>query len=100
MSKIRSKNTLPELAVRSLAHRLGYRFRIHRRDLPGRPDLTFPARKKVIFVHGCFWHAHICKTGKLPKSRKAYWMPKLAENRARDARNRRALTRSGWCSLV
>src|SRR5262245_53444498 len=100
MAKIRSKNTLPELAVRSIAHGLGYRFRTHRADLPGKPDLAFIRQKKAVFVHGCFWHAHICKTGKLPKSRKAYWMPKLAENRARDARNRRALTRLGWASLV
>jgi DNA mismatch endonuclease, patch repair protein len=100
MARIRSKNTLPELVVRSMAHRLGYRFRLHRRDLPGTPDLVFVRKRKAVFVHGCFWHAHFCKKRKLPTSRQDYWMPKLVENRARDARNRRALARLGWKCLV
>jgi len=100
MSRIRSKDTGPERVVRSLAHRLGFRFRLHRRDLPGTPDLAFPSRRKAIFVHGCFWHGHVCKVGKMPKSRTDYWGPKIVENRARDARKRRQLARLGWRSLV
>lgn len=100
MSRIRSKDTGPERVVRSLVHRLGFRFRLHRRDLPGTPDLAFPSRQKAIFVHGCFWHGHVCKVGKMPKSRTEYWGPKIIENRARDARKRRKLARLGWRSLV
>lgn len=91
----------PELAVRSLVHRLGYRFRLHSKDLPGKPDLVFRARSKVIFVHGCFWHGHhACRDGKLPKSNSSYWSPKLAANKARDARNLAALEAQGWDALV
>jgi DNA mismatch endonuclease (patch repair protein) len=80
MRRIRSVNTKPELVVRSLAHRLGYRFRLHRRDLPGRPDLVFPSKRKVIFVHGCFWHQHRgCIDGRAPKSTIDYWLPKACE---------------------
>lgn len=100
MRAIRSKNMKPELAVRSLVHRMGFRYRLHRHDLPGRPDMVFPARKKVIFVHGCFWHSHNCKTAHVPKSNRGYWGPKLERNRMRDAKNLIALKTSGWQSLV
>lgn len=100
MAKIRSKNTLPELAVRSIAHRLGFRFRLHRRDLPGTPDLVFVGLRKAVFVHGCFWHGHSCKAEKMPKSRTDYWGPKIEMNRARDIRKRRQLAAKGWRSLV
>ena len=100
MRAIRSKDTLPEIAVRSLIHRLGYRFRLHRQDLPGKPDLVFPARRKVIFVHGCFWHSHACKPGLVPKSKRDFWLPKLRQNKARDGRNLKALTQLGWNALV
>ncbi|MBV9761890.1 MAG: DNA mismatch endonuclease Vsr [Acidobacteriaceae bacterium] len=100
MRAIRSKDMKPELAVRSLVHRMGYRYRLHRHDLPGRPDLVFPGRKKVIFVHGCFWHCHNCKTAHVPKSNRDYWEPKLERNRTRDARNLVVLKTAGWQSLV
>jgi DNA mismatch endonuclease (patch repair protein) len=101
MRRIRSADTKPELAVRSLTHRLGFRFRLHRRDLPGRPDLVFPSKRKVIFVHGCFWHQHRgCVDGRTPKSNSDYWLPKLANNKKRDRKNRARLTRLGWKCLV
>lgn len=97
MRQIRSKDTAPELALRSLVHRLGYRFRLHRKDLPGKPDLVFPARKKVIFLHGCFWHQHKeCREGRLPGTRHEYWEPKLARNQERDAVSQAALKSLGW----
>lgn len=101
MSRIRGKNTNPELAVRSLVHKLGYRFRLHSKTLPGKPDLVFPSRKKVIFVHGCFWHGHRgCRKGNLPKSKLEYWEPKIAKNRKRDAKNIRELKSLGWGVLL
>lgn len=101
MRAIRSKGMRPELAVRRLVHRLGYRFRLHRKELPGKPDLVFPSRHKVIFVHGCFWHSHqACKVAHTPKSNVSYWGPKLERNRARDAKNIAALADSGWKALV
>lgn len=100
MSLIRSKNTTPELLVRSMAHRLGYRFRLHRRDLPGTPDLVFPRLRKIIDVRGCFWHAHSCRGRKRPLTHAAYWRPKLARNVARDRRNARKLRSQGWRVLV
>ncbi|HXM93629.1 MAG TPA: DNA mismatch endonuclease Vsr [Candidatus Dormibacteraeota bacterium] len=100
MRRIRSKGMLPELAVRSLVHRMGFRFRLHRKDLPGKPDLVFVSRRKVIFVHGCFWHAHDCSIAHTPKSNAAYWGPKLQRNQARDARNIELLRTAGWKSLV
>jgi DNA mismatch endonuclease (patch repair protein) len=99
MSRVRAKDTKPEVCVRRLVHSLGYRFRLHRRDLPGVPDLVFPSRSAVIFVHGCFWHRHK-GCGRLPKSRLAYWLPKLDANKARDERNQNVLRRSGWRVLV
>jgi len=85
MRAVRGKNTGPEWAVRKLVHGMGYRYRLHRKDLPGKPDLTFPGRRKAIFVHGCFWHAHGCHMGQPPKSRLDYWLPKLERNKERDA---------------
>jgi DNA mismatch endonuclease, patch repair protein len=101
MSLIRGKNTTPELVVRSLVHRLGYRYRLHVRTIPGCPDLVFRSRSKVIFVHGCFWHQHAnCSIGGMPKSRLEFWGSKFARNKARDIRVKRALTRQGWRYLV
>jgi DNA mismatch endonuclease (patch repair protein) len=100
MRAIRSKDMLPELSVRSLVHNLGYRFRLHRKDLPGKPDLVFVSRRKVIFVHGCFWHSHSCKIAHVPKSNVRYWAPKLERNQARDQNNVEALKADGWRSLV
>lgn len=96
MASVKSKNTKPEIALRSALHKLGYRFRLHRRDLPGSPDLVFPSRKKAIFVHGCFWHGHGCRWGKLPKSRLEYWGPKIAANKKRDRNKARLLRQYGW----
>lgn len=99
MSLVRGRDTKPEMRVRRLAHALGYRYRLHRRDLPGSPDLVFGPRRKVIFVHGCFWHRHpdpSCKLARLPKSRREFWLPKLEGNRARDERNNAILTAMGW----
>jgi DNA mismatch endonuclease (patch repair protein) len=100
MRAIRNKDTLPEMAVRSLIHKLGYRFRLHRQDLPGKPDLAFPARRKVIFVHGCFWHSHACKSGLVPKSNRDFWLPKLQQNKIRDRKNLKDLMQLGWDTLV
>lgn len=97
MSLIRSKNTRPELLVRTMLHVLGYRFRLHSRRLPGAPDLVFAGRKSVVFVHGCFWHGHAgCKVANVPKSRTGYWLKKFATNRVRDLRNRKELRKAGW----
>jgi DNA mismatch endonuclease (patch repair protein) len=97
MALIRSKDTRPEVFVRRLLHRLGYRFRLHRADLPGKPDIVFPGRRAAIFVHGCFWHHHAgCKLARVPKSSTDYWRPKLEKNAARDAAHRRALELAGW----
>ena len=101
MRRIRSKDTVPELFARRLVHGLGYRYRLHRHDLPGRPDMVFPRRKRVIFVHGCFWHQHTnCTDSHIPKSNRNYWRPKLLRNKARDAENRNKLRKIGWRSLV
>jgi len=101
MRRIRSKGMKPELLVRSIAHRMGYRFRLHARDLPGRPDLVFRSRRKIIFVNGCFWHGHSCKEGRrVPKSNVDYWMQKIAKNKVRDAKNRRKLKADGWSVLT
>jgi DNA mismatch endonuclease (patch repair protein) len=103
MASIRSKDMKPELAVRKLAHGLGFRFRLHRKDLPGKPDLVFPKYRAVIFVHGCFWHQHedvSCLDGRAPKSNNGYWGPKLARNRERDEKSKRELESEGWRVLV
>ena len=101
MSRVRAKDTKPEMRVRRLVHSLGYRYRLHRSDLPGKPDLVFVARQKVIFVHGCFWHRHAgCPNTRLPKSNLSFWQPKLETNKARDTRNKRRLTVLGWRYLV
>jgi DNA mismatch endonuclease (patch repair protein) len=88
------------MAVRRLLHGMGYRFRLQRKDLPGRPDIAFPSRKKVVFVHGCFWHGHGCAKGRLPKSRPEYWAPKIVANRDRDSRAVAMLDELGWRSLI
>jgi DNA mismatch endonuclease (patch repair protein) len=101
MRRIRSKNTAPELLLRRMLHRLGYRFRLHRKDLPGKPDLVFPSRRKVIFVHGCFWHQHSgCREGRVPGTRLDYWEPKLTRNQQRDAAAQLAMREQGWRFLV
>ncbi len=101
MARIRDKGTAPELAVRRMAHKLGYRFRLHKADLPGRPDLVFPKFRKVVLVHGCFWHQHRgCRRSSIPKSRFDYWGPKLARNVARDWEAADALRSAGWEVLV
>jgi DNA mismatch endonuclease (patch repair protein) len=96
MSRIRSKNTRPERAVRSILHGLGYRFRLHLSDLPGRPDIVLPRHRKIVLVQGCFWHGHSCSLGSKPKSNSGYWRAKIRGNRARDRRHMRALTKAGW----
>ncbi|WP_420586559.1 very short patch repair endonuclease [Ruegeria sp.] len=100
MSQVGQKDTKPELSLRRALHRLGYRYSLHRRDLPGRPDIVFPSRRKVIFVHGCFWHGHGCRWGKLPKSRPEYWVPKIETNKERDNRVLTELHDIGWDSMV
>ncbi len=101
MRRIRDRNTTPEMVVRRLTHRLGYRFRLHRVDLPGKPDLVFPVRRKVIFVHGCFWHQHPgCRRSHTPRSNTDYWKPKLARNIARDKQRQSQLEALGWRVLV
>lgn len=100
MAAVRSKDTAPEMIVRRLVHSLGYRYRLHQRDLPGKPDLVFRAKRKVVFVHGCFWHQHGCKGSHLPKSNQTYWKPKLERNRERDAEHIEELRGSGWKCLV
>jgi DNA mismatch endonuclease (patch repair protein) len=102
MSRVQGKGSAAERLVRSLVHRMGYRFRLHGAKLPGKPDLVFPGRRKIIFVHGCFWHRHPdpdCRLARLPKSRQDFWVPKLEGNRARDERNLVALEALGWKSL-
>ena len=101
MRLIRSKNTTPERILRSALHKNGFRFRLHSSDLPGRPDIVFPSRRKAIFVHGCFWHQHQgCRLGRTPKTKLRYWLPKLAGNKIRDRIARRKLAGLGWRSLV
>jgi DNA mismatch endonuclease (patch repair protein) len=97
MSRVRSKNTTPERVVRRIAHALGYRFRLHRTDLPGTPDLVFPSRRKAVFVHGCFWHRHPgCRKATTPKSRIEFWLAKFARNVERDEEIRTRLGQLGW----
>jgi DNA mismatch endonuclease (patch repair protein) len=96
MAQIRSKNTKPELAVRKAAHALGLRFRLHRGDLPGTPDLVFSGRRTALFVHGCFWHRHGCARATTPASNVQYWTAKFERNVERDARNAAELRKLGW----
>jgi len=103
MGLIRSKGTRPEIPVRQLLHRMGFRFRLHLRDLPGHPDIVLPKYHSVIFVHGCFWHRHpdpACRLARLPKTRLDFWKPKLDANAERDSRAQLALQAAGWRVLV
>lgn len=101
MAKIRAQDTQPEMFVRRLLHGQGYRFRLHARDLPGRPDIVFRSRKKVIFIHGCFWHRHEgCKKASMPKTRRTYWERKLKANQERDIASVSALEGMGWKVMV
>ena len=97
MGRVRAKDTTPEMVVRRMLHAAGYRYRLHARDLPGKPDIVFPARRKVVFINGCFWHRHRdCALARLPKSRIEFWTEKLERNRERDERNTEALQALGW----
>jgi DNA mismatch endonuclease (patch repair protein) len=101
MSSIRGEDTTPEMLLRKALYALGYRYRLHDASLPGKPDLVFAARKKVIFVNGCFWHRHACRSGRsMPATRKRFWSAKLQANARRDRRNVRALHKLGWGVLV
>ncbi|MFA7329812.1 MAG: DNA mismatch endonuclease Vsr [Candidatus Delongbacteria bacterium] len=101
MSRIRSRDTGPEMVVRQLVHGMGFRYRLHRRELPGCPDLVFNSRRKVIFVHGCFWHAHDgCRNARIPKSNQSFWLTKLAANKSRDRSSLERLVDMGWRVLV
>ena len=101
MSRVRGTDSLAEMTVRRIAYRLGFRYRLHWRDLPGRPDMVFAGRRKVIFVHGCFWHRHGCPAGRRwPKSRLDFWKPKLERNMERDAETLQRLKEAGWNVLV
>ena len=103
MARIRSRDTKPEMVVRRLLHAMGYRYRLHRRDLPGNPDLVFSGRRKVVFVHGCFWHQHedpSCLDGRPPKSNASYWAPKLQRNVERDRQAAISLMAEGWDALI
>ena len=101
MSRIRGRNTRPEMIVRSLIHKMGFRYRLYRRDLPGKPDLVFPARHKVVFVHGCFWHMHDCRYGRVtPATNPEFWQSKRLGTVERDKRNVTDLERAGWKVLI
>lgn len=100
MSLVRRADTKPEMVVRRLAHGMGFRYRLHDGKLPGQPDLVFKGRRKVIFVHGCFWHQHGCRIYRMPKTRTDFWLPKLKSNVERDRRARRLLRKDGWNILV
>lgn len=101
MKSVKSKNTKPEIIVRRMLHNLGFRFRIHRKDLPGKPDIVLPRYRKVIFVHGCFWHHHEgCKKSQLPETNREFWQEKIEKNRIRDCMNIKKLHELGWGTLV
>lgn len=100
MAAVRSKDTKPERFIRSELHSRGYRFRLHRPDLPGKPDIVFPSRRCAIFVNGCFWHGHDCPRGALPATRREFWEAKIGRNKARDAENQSRLEAAGWDVLV
>ncbi|QEE26769.1 DNA mismatch endonuclease Vsr [Terriglobus albidus] len=101
MRAVKSRNTSPELAVRRLLHSMGYRYRLHRADLPGKPDIVFPGRRKAIFVHGCFWHGHNCPRGaRIPKENRAYWQEKIDRNRSRDKKVSTQIRLANWKRLI
>ena len=101
MQAVKAQDTTPELVVRKLLFSLGYRYRLHKKDLPGKPDIVFPGRRKVVFVHGCFWHGHQCKRGnRMPKTNREYWEPKLKRNKQRDKQHIKELRDKGWGVLV
>lgn len=100
MAKVKGRNTKPEILVRRLLHRLGYRFRLHRKDIPGKPDIVLPRHRKIILVHGCFWHGHDCKRGTRPEANADFWNAKIKKNMERDARNTEELRRLGWDVLI
>ncbi|MNC42403.1 Very short patch repair protein [compost metagenome] len=101
MKNVTSKNTMPEITIRRLLHKMGYRFRLHRKDLPGTPDIVLPKYKKAIFVHGCFWHGHVnCKKAKLPSTNVEFWESKIDGNKMRDERNILKLEEMGWECLI
>src|SRR5689334_10091624 len=100
MSSVQTKNTGPEVQLRRMLHAAGYRYRLHPKGLPGKPDIAFPGRRKAIFVHGCFWHGHGCSKGQPPKSREDYWQPKLRSNKERDERRIKELADLGWSAMV
>lgn len=100
MASVRTHNTGAERVVRSLVHRMGYRYSLVRSDLPGKPDLVFVSRRKVLFVNGCFWHGHSCRYGRLPKSRIDYWRTKIEANRVRDRRQVNELRKAGWGVMI
>lgn len=101
MSQIRDKNTKPEIIIRSMVHRMGFRFRLHDKSLPGKPDIVLPRHKKVIFVHGCFWHLHNCKYGRVkPATNADFWQAKRLSNKLRDKRNLAELRKTGWKILI
>ena len=101
MAQVKSKGMKPEMRVRRLLHGLGYRYRLHRKDLPGRPDLVFPSRRKVVFVNGCFWHKHSdCPRVRIPATNRDYWLTKLERNRSRDERNIALLQEDDWAVMT
>ena len=100
MRAVRTRNTAPELFVRSLLHQLGYRYRLHRKALPGTPDIVFPSRQCVVFVHGCYWHGHSCKRGRPSASNRKFWRTKIAGNKSRDTRAQKQLQTGGWKVLT
>lgn len=100
MRTVRRRDTAPEMIVRRMLHSRGWRYRLHRKGLPGTPDIVFPSRRKALFVHGCFWHAHDCRLGRAPKTRDEFWSPKRKSNRARDDQAMTALRAIGWDALV
>lgn len=101
MRAVKSADTSPELAVRRLLHSMGFRYRLHAKNLPGKPDIVFPGKRKVIFVHGCFWHGHGCRRGaRVPKANREYWLQKILRNKSRDKRHSVALKRLGWRTLI
>ena len=100
MARVKSRNTGLELKVRSLISHMGYRYRLYRSDLPGTPDIVFPGRRSVIFIHGCFWHGHVCKRAALPASNRTFWQRKITKNQARDERARCELLAGGWKILT